>query len=340
MLDTRVTTPQSKDALTIVPLVAAGGGTPRWTLLNDGIAAGTLRISEIGTGTVPRLLATNSGKLAVLILDGEQLVGARQNRTTNRSILVAAGTEIEIPVSCMEQGRWRFTSDAFRPAPQHSPVRVRRKAREVEASAVADGYAPSDRHLAEAQGAVWAEIADLSHNLHSASPTGALDDTFRSRNAEIDAFLPAFPLVPDQVGFVGLVNGEPIGLDVIGSTHVYALVHDRLTRGYILDALNTAALRSQAGTHSSVDTGSATEERVSAFLDQVRGAARTAAPSVGIGNYSVLSGAVIGGELSDDAVLWPQIVHLSAFPARARNQDPIAMPIQEPIAPPSQRRRT
>jgi hypothetical protein len=49
----------------------------------------------------------------VLILDGEELVGAKQNRIVNTTILVAAGAEIVIPVSCVEQGRWTYKSDAF-----------------------------------------------------------------------------------------------------------------------------------------------------------------------------------------------------------------------------------
>jgi hypothetical protein len=37
----------------------------------------------------------------VLILDGEELVGTKQNRIVNTTILVAAGCEIVIPVSCV-----------------------------------------------------------------------------------------------------------------------------------------------------------------------------------------------------------------------------------------------
>jgi hypothetical protein len=43
-----------------------------------------------------------------LLLDGEQLVGAKQNRIPNMIVLVAAQTEVTIPVSCVEQGRWGY----------------------------------------------------------------------------------------------------------------------------------------------------------------------------------------------------------------------------------------
>jgi hypothetical protein len=40
--------------------------------------------------------------------DGEQLVGAKQNRILNMTVLVAAETEVTIPVSCVERGRWGY----------------------------------------------------------------------------------------------------------------------------------------------------------------------------------------------------------------------------------------
>ena len=349
MLDTRLAAPQESDTLTVVPVVASNAGESRWMLLSDAVATGALRITEVGSGTVPRLLAKNAAALPVLVLDGEQLIGARQNRTTNRSILLGAGTETEIPVSCMEQGRWHFASDTFQPAPQHSPVRVRRKAREIEASAVSHGYAPADRDLAEAQGAVWDEIASLSKDLGVSSPTGALDHTYVQRGGDIDAHTSRFMLVPGQVGIIGLVRGEPVGLDIIGDPSLYSRVHGRLIRGYILDALDTAGSGSRAtsdiggerpgaaGRTSSHQRQHTTTAR--AFFDTVMHAPRTVAPSVGIGQYSVLSGRVIGGDLTDDSEETPHVAHLSAFPAVGRDASDPARPIDPPLPPPSQRRR-
>jgi hypothetical protein len=349
MLDTRLAAPQDSASLTMVPVVAGNAAESRWILLSDAVATGVLRIMEIGSGTVPRLLAKNAAALPVLVLDGEQLIGARQNRTTNRSILLAAGTETEIPVSCMEQGRWHFASDTFHPAPQHSPARVRRKAREIEAFAVSHGYAPADRDLSEAQEAVWDEIAALSKHLGVSSPTGALDDTYAQRGADIDAQAARFPLVPGQIGIIGLVREEPVGLDIVGNPSLYARVHARLIRGYILDALDTAGLASRP----TVDTGGeepGAADRTGAdrrhhattaktFFDTVMHAPRTVAPSVGIGQYSVLSGRVIGGDLTDDTEDARHVAHLSAFPAVSRDLADAARRFDAPIAPPSRRRR-
>jgi hypothetical protein len=58
----------------------------------DALAAGTLTITEVGTGTVPNLAATNASDRDTLVLDGEQLIGSRQNRMTNRSMLLRSDT--------------------------------------------------------------------------------------------------------------------------------------------------------------------------------------------------------------------------------------------------------
>ncbi|MFO7261684.1 MAG: hypothetical protein DIU52_011055 [bacterium] len=176
MLDLTLAAPQRHDALTIFPLIAVGEPELPYALLVDALAAGTVRITEVDEGSVPALLASNTGDVDVLVLDGEQLVGARQNRTTNRSILLPARSETRIPVSCIEQGRWRFDSDAMRHAPQHSPSKVRRKARAIEAEYAAAGLVAPASSLAHAQPAVWEEIAEIRDALGAYAPTGALDD--------------------------------------------------------------------------------------------------------------------------------------------------------------------
>ena len=61
------------------------------TLLEDALEAGSFRLEELGeSGSVPELRVINDGGTAVLVLEGDELIGAKQNCVVNSSVLVAA----------------------------------------------------------------------------------------------------------------------------------------------------------------------------------------------------------------------------------------------------------
>jgi hypothetical protein len=260
----------------------------------------------------------NRGKTNVLVLDGEQLIGAKQNRTANRSILLGAESITDIPVSCMERGRWSYKDRNFRSTRDHSPAKVRRKAREAEKQAVRDQRVASPQTLASTQSAVWQEIEGLSTKLGVKSATGALDEAYESRRTDFDSWARSFPLVDGQVGLMALTPRKVLGLDVIGSERLYRELHSRLLNGYLLDGFDQGAFgrkscdaelpyRFDVSDEPDPDRLNAASRR---FIGKVAGAQRTEAPTVGIGGYQVLTGAVVGGELLHDG----RLVHLSAFP--------------------------
>ena len=78
-------------------------------------------------GSVPELKVFNGLSQPVLLLDGEELIGAKQNRVLNLTIMVPADTEMMIPVSCVEAGRWQHISDGFVAADRTQFARGRAK---------------------------------------------------------------------------------------------------------------------------------------------------------------------------------------------------------------------
>jgi hypothetical protein len=312
-------------SLTVFPLLSPSAPELPYSLLADALSDGALRITEVGSGSVPELYAVNSGDATILVLDGEQLVGAKQNRTTNRSLLLPAGSETKIPVSCMEQGRWRFDSDHFKATDHSSPTGVRRKAREVEARYARGGAAAPAEALSNAQGEVWSAIAEHEASLGARSGTSALNDLYSTRSSDIERWVEAFPAEPGQVGLLAFLGDRPVGMDVIGCHSLYARVHRRLLAGSVMDALAAWDARGAPG-----------GEEAQAFLDRVREARRVDSPTVGAGRYGVLDGSVIGGELTEAGT----VVHLSAFPGptQGTNGGPRYL-MGDPIAPPSLRRR-
>jgi hypothetical protein len=314
MLPVTITSPQRGAGLTLFPLIASAGGEAEYDLLTDAIEAGSLTITEVGEqGTVPELMAVNRGPRDVLVLDGMQLIGAKQNRTVSRTILLAAASETRIPVSCMEQGRWRHATHTMTGGLDHSPAKVRRRTRTVESSEAASPRGDADRRspsdlLSMAQGDVWNAIRESGAKFGAHSDTGALDDLYAAARPRLEDVGRNFPVVEGQVGFIAFLGRAPVGADVLDSAGAYARVHDRLIRGYVFEALE-AGTQNGAG---EMDEGAGDgEAAVQAFLDRLHAAARRALPTVGRGEYRSLAGPVVGGELE----LAGRVVHLSAFPA-------------------------
>ena len=315
---------QQHESLTIFPIIDPNGGDLPFTLMAEALEQGSLTVEEVGSGSVPELAVETSGDTFVLILDGEQLIGAKQNRMTNRSILLAAHTKTRIPVSCMEHGRWHFESRSFRHQFHHSPSAVRRHARRAEATYAAMDMEVAPQALANAQGDVWAEITDVSARMGLRSDTGAMDHLYNERMVDLEEWSKSFPWMDDQIGILAFLGETPLGTDVIGGYKLYASLHKRLVGGYIMDAF--ASRRKEK-----VEIDQESGDR---FLERIAAATRTDAPTVGEGTYRVLSGDVMGAELEYDS----RLVHLSAFPMdEMYRRDEVSD--GPPIAPPSRRRR-
>ena len=92
-----------------------------------------LIVDELPNASVPTLSVTNPTDRAILLIEGECLVGGAQNRTLNVSVLVPAGATLKIPVTCLEQGRWG-SRRAFQHGSAMAPRRVRRTKQDAVAA--------------------------------------------------------------------------------------------------------------------------------------------------------------------------------------------------------------
>ncbi len=107
--------PVEHRGIVVVPLFPLQDPVARYATLDDALARG-FEITETGpAGTVPELAVSNPLDDAVLLYDGEELVGAKQNRILDVSVLVAARSKLAIPVSCVEQAGGDGCRGASRP---------------------------------------------------------------------------------------------------------------------------------------------------------------------------------------------------------------------------------
>jgi hypothetical protein len=66
--------------------------------LDEALAGGLVEVTEKDLGgSVPELQVVNKFSQMILILDGEELVGAKQNWIVNTTILIQVGTTPKFP---------------------------------------------------------------------------------------------------------------------------------------------------------------------------------------------------------------------------------------------------
>jgi hypothetical protein len=299
--------PVEHGGVVIAPLFPRRNPETEYLTLDQALPLG-FRVTEVdAAGSVPELLATNPLDSPVLLYDGEELLGAKQNRILNITVLVAPKGATKIPVSCVEQGRWRTQSTTFGAAGQAAyPDLRRRKAERLSAEPLQRGVA---------QSAVWEEVAAkaVRHGVHS--PTGAAADIYQSRNKELSRLRKAFPLVPGQSGAVLALGDDQVCLDYLSRPAAFARIYPKLLDGYLLDALEYQGKR-------------ASGERPGELVATISALPRRSAPSAGLGVDLRLAG---DGVVASGLAVGDELVQLSAFTSNGEGP-------QTGVARPSHRR--
>ena len=254
------------------------------------------------SGHVPEIKVLNEGQLPVLIIDGEELVGAKQNRTVNLSILIPATADVVVPVTCVEAGRWSHKPRSFAASSRtHFATGRAAKSAQVSESLLRSGIARAD------QSQVWNEIEQKSARLQARSATSAMGDIFERQANAVEAFVRGLPVVEHQVGAVFILNGEPKGVDLFDSPRTFRSLMPKILRGYALDAID---LRLSSPNPLPREASGLIKTRAEDFMRQVMYAPRTQFPSPGLGEtWRLFAPQVAGGALIANG----NLVHLSAF---------------------------
>jgi hypothetical protein len=239
----RVGEPTSHGALTVFPLFAETGGRVDYLLADEAIGAGTVTVAEVGdSGSVPTLVVENTGDTAVLFLEGEELRGAKQNRVLNTSVLVAPKSRATIPVSCVEQGRWRFTSRHFGSAGSHASSKLRHVLKRSVGRSTGAGHG----HLSD-QGEVWKEVSRQMSSLGSDSQTLAMGDTYSAHNDQLAEYRASLPCGEGAVGMAAAVGGRVVSVDLFDKPLTCGKVWHRLLTGLVMDALEASPDEARPG---------------------------------------------------------------------------------------------
>jgi hypothetical protein len=264
----RVADPIRHESLTVFPLLAQPGGSADYLLSDEAMAAGSVTVEEVGeAGSVPSLIVTSQADRPVLFLEGEELRGAKQNRVLNTSVLVAAAGRTAIPVSCVEQGRWRYVSPRFASSGMHCSPKLRHVLKKSVSRSAGEGHGHGSDQLG-----VWKEVGRQMASLGSQSPTGAMADTYAAHKARLDEFRSRLGYVEGASGLAVAVGGKVVSVDLFDKPPTCRKVWERLLTGPIMDALETGAAESAV-----------CGDQVQATLAALRDAPWKESPAVGVG---------------------------------------------------------
>ena len=304
---------QSFQNVSVFPLFSSLEERTSYITLSQALESNSIHIGEIDHGgSVPELIVENSSDKPVLLLDGEELQGAKQNRVLNTTVLVKEHSKVVIPVSCTEQGRWDYNSNHF----SDSGVVMARSARLKKNISVSDSIRHGDAFRSD-QGEVWYEIHKMSSKRNFQSATSAMRDVFEHSQKELDDYLEAFSLQEGQKGMVIGINGKIAGMDYISSPRAFASLHGKLMKSYVMDALVEYKVKEKG----------ISKETVEKFLYSIGNTEETVHPSVSLGDdHRYESEKLVASALVNKS----ELIHLAAFPvedkrsSRNRNEQHIA----------------
>ena len=204
----------------------------KYITLKEAMNKDLVEITEVNeSGSVPTLNVLNKGDLPILLFDGEELKGAKQNRVLNTTVLIPEHTEQEIPVSCVEQGRWDYASPQF----QESGTVASSKVRMAKNVSVSASLKENDSYRSN-QGEVWDKVEELCFCSDVQSPTSAMNDVFEAKSDDISDYIKEFPF-SNQNGILIFINNELKGMEFLSTEANYENYHEKIIKSYSIDAL-------------------------------------------------------------------------------------------------------
>jgi hypothetical protein len=289
----RIGTLLRSGALTLAPVYGGETSTPvAYRTLAEGLARGEVLVSERMHASVGALQVQNHGALPLLILDGEEVVGGLQNRVVNTTLLIPATTTFDLPVSCIEHGRWREVKATFDAGQAVHPTLRREKAEQVTASLYQAQAPISNQH------AIWAEVEARHRQTGTRSPTGALGDAYHQRAPDLNGTLAELACPVDgPTGVVAFSQGRAACADLFDRPASLQHYWQRLVRSYALESIDEPLFEPSG-------------ESAERLLKRPARATRTAFDSLGVGtDVRIRGNGVVGAAL----VHAGSIVHVALF---------------------------
>lgn len=228
--------------LTLFPLMATVKGDLSKLKTFDELAdLGLAQAVELGgSANVTKINIENSSDYSLLLLDGEGVTGAKQNRMMQRSVIIAPHTCNPVPVNCVEQGRWSYRGSSNFEKAEFS---ISPKMRDIK------GELLKTKEDSKVQGAMWDEISVLERKLGAHSPTKDLDEIITSKQQVSSYEIRNFVRRNPCYGFLVFGSGRPF-VELFGREDLCEKFVSKSIRTWIADADNPSSKKTYNAYHA------------------------------------------------------------------------------------------
>lgn len=240
-----------------------------------------IEIHEIpGSAEVNSLEVRNDGPKPILLLAGELLLGGQQDRIVAKDTVVPPGKTVEVPVFCVEPGRWEGEDKSFGSGGGMVPQSIR-----------------EETTLSQDQGKVWEGVGRYNDNAKASMGLdfggSSVRGSYKSKEVEakidkgLSELVKALDGVKNIVGYVYVSNGEVQSAELFGNARLFSAARDSLLRGLLADGAVTEAKQ---------DAKVAMADCVGFFKDVMAGERRQTALRAGNADWQIHSSDVSGME--------------------------------------------
>ncbi len=194
-----------------------------------------IKVEEVSeSGNVNELLVTNLSNEHIFIMDGDILIGAKQNRVSNTSIYIAPNKKFFIPVSCVEQGRWSYDSDSFSPSDElvNREIRVE-KSRDIYGNR--NRKSSREKHQAS-QSKVWDNVMSCMMETDTSSRTQSYSDINRIKKEDYSNMIGKLQIHNEANGLAYFIEGKLTGVEIFNRTDVYQDYFQKILMAVAMDA--------------------------------------------------------------------------------------------------------
>ncbi len=202
-------------------------------LLEEALDRRALVVHE--TDVVARLEVESRSALPILILEGEIVLGGRQNRAFNTTFVLQPGCRRRVPVTCVEEGRWDGSQE-YKAAPCPAPPSLKSGLKHSVTTSIELSLGSSRE---SDQSRAWGSVSKILEESQVHDPHQDLSAAYAERREELHQEAQTIARRLRRARGVGLLVLFPGGrstLEAFGNEAIAARAVERLVRSHLLAA--------------------------------------------------------------------------------------------------------